>query len=265
MPHVGEIVALLEELAPPVLAEDWDNVGLLVGDRTRQVERLMTCLTVTPSSAAEAIDEQVDLIVSHHPLPFRPLKRLTTDTPTGRMLWDLIGARIAIYSPHTAFDSAGGGINRLLADGSGLLDVVPLVPKTDADGSGAIGTGRMGRLPTAMYLDEFARSVRRFLGIAHSQVVGDASRRVERVAIGCGSAGEFLEPARAAGCDCLLTGEARFHTCLEAEALEMGLILVGHYASERFGVERLAEVLAGRLPGVQVWASRKEADPLRLV
>ena len=117
MPTVNAISEFLDAFAPPDLAEDWDNVGLLVGDRETAGDRLMTCLTVTPASANEAIDGGADLVITHHPLPFRPLKHLTTDTTPGRLLLDLIRAGIAVYSPHTAFDSAASGINQRLAEG----------------------------------------------------------------------------------------------------------------------------------------------------
>src|SRR5687767_10653987 len=123
---VADLCAFLDSLAPPELAAEWDNVGLLVGDRAQRVERLMTCLTLTPQAAAEAIRDRVDLIVSHHPLPFHPLKRITADEPSGRLLLDLIRAGIAIHSPHTAFDSAAGGINQQLAESLGLLTIEPL-------------------------------------------------------------------------------------------------------------------------------------------
>ena len=84
MTAVADLCAFLDTFAPPVLAAEWDNVGLLVGDRTQKVERVMTCLTITPAAAAEAIRERADLIITHHPLPFRPLKRLTADQPVGR-------------------------------------------------------------------------------------------------------------------------------------------------------------------------------------
>src|SRR4051812_33175852 len=128
MTTVADICAFLDDFAPPALAAEWDNVGLLVGDRAQKVERLMACLTITPSVALEAIRERVDLIITHHPLPFKPLKRLTADQPAGRMLLDLIRAGIAIYSPHTAFDSAAAGINQQLAEGLGLKDIQPLEP-----------------------------------------------------------------------------------------------------------------------------------------
>src|SRR6185295_16007116 len=124
--------------APAALAAEWDNVGLLVGDRAQKVERIMTCLTITPAAAAEAIREQADLIVTHHPLPFKPLNRLTADEPTGRILLDLIRAGVAIYSPHTAFDSAAAGINQQLAEGLGLIDIQPLEASEALPG---VGTG----------------------------------------------------------------------------------------------------------------------------
>src|SRR3954470_2892673 len=114
---VAAVAAFLENFAPNRLAAEWDNVGLLVGEAQHKVERVMTCLTVTPSSVAEALSEKADLIVTHHPLPFEPLRRITSDTPQGRLLLDLIKAQIALYSPHTAFDSARSGINQRLAEG----------------------------------------------------------------------------------------------------------------------------------------------------
>ena len=105
--------------------------------------------------------------------------------------------------------------------------------------------------------------VKTFLSIDQLQFVGDPQRKLQNVAVACGSAGEFLPIARDAGCDCLVTGETRFHTCLEAEATDIALVLAGHFASERFGVERLADVLADRFPEVRVWPSQTERDPLR--
>src|SRR5947209_10898341 len=105
MPTVAEFAAYLERFAPCATAADWDNVGLLLGDGTDPVGRVMTCLTVTPESAAEAVAERAELIVSHHPVLFRPTKRLTTATPDGRMLLSLARAGVAVYSPHTAYDN----------------------------------------------------------------------------------------------------------------------------------------------------------------
>ncbi|HEX4132163.1 MAG TPA: Nif3-like dinuclear metal center hexameric protein [Pirellulales bacterium] len=262
MPTIDDLAKFLEAFAPPRLAESWDNVGLLVGDRAARVERVMTCLTVTPASAAEAIDARAELIVTHHPLPFRPLKRIATDEPTGELLWRLIGAGVSIYSPHTAFDSAASGINQRWAEGLELRDIVPLVASPTSARGGIEGAGRCGTLPHKRTLAEVAERVKRLVGIDRVQVVGAAACGVRRLAIACGSGGEFVEAAHRLGCDCLVTGEARFHTCLEAEALGMALILAGHFASERFAVAYLAEVIEAQWPELEVWPSRRERDPL---
>src|SRR5262245_7994078 len=112
MPTVSDVCRFLERFAPPELAEEWDNVGLLVGDPQRNVKSVMTCLTVTNASASEAVEQHIDLVITHHPLPFRPLKRITTETTPGRLLLKLIEAGVAVYSPHTAFDSTREGINQ---------------------------------------------------------------------------------------------------------------------------------------------------------
>src|SRR3954454_22572423 len=139
MTCVADIASFLEAFAPVALAEAWDNVGLLVGRAEDHVERVMTCLTVTPDSAQEAIDERANLIVSHHPMLFRPLNRVTSESSEGRLLLDLIRAGVAVYSPHTAFDSAKHGINERLARGLALKEITPLVAADDP----TVGTGRM--------------------------------------------------------------------------------------------------------------------------
>lgn len=259
----NQLCEFLEVFAPAVLAAEWDNVGFLVGDRAQRVERVMACLTITPATAAEAIRERADLIVTHHPLPFRPLKRLTADEAGGRILLDLIRAGIAIHSPHTAFDSAAGGINQQLAEGLGLVAIEPL--EASAAAPATIGTGRLGRFPQPTTLGQAVALLKQFLKLGGLHVVGDLQSRVERAAIACGSGGEMLMLARDRDCQLFITGEASLHTCYDAAARGIGMLLAGHYASERFGVERLAEVLAGQFPDLTVWASREERDPLTWV
>jgi len=254
MTTVAEIADFLERFAPAALAAEWDNVGLLVGDRAQKIERVMTCLTITPAVTAEAVQEQVDLVVTHHPLPFRPLKRLTADEPTGRMLLDLIRSGIAVYSPHTAFDSAAAGINQQLAEGLQLTAIEPLDAETQA--------GRVGQLAAPQTVGQVAARLKQFLKISGFFVVGNLQAPVTSVAVACGSAGEFLDLAICRGCQLFITGETRLHTCYDAESRGIALLLAGHFASERFGVERLATVITEQFPQITIWASRREADPL---
>jgi putative NIF3 family GTP cyclohydrolase 1 type 2 len=158
------------------------------------------------------------------------------------------------------------GINQRLAAGLGLIEVQPLVPLTDQRGGAdpdGLGAGRFGCLAVPLTLFECATRLKQFLSVDGLQVVGQPTRLIERVAVACGSAGSFLEAAGRKGCDLLVTGETTFHTCLEAEATGVALLLPGHYASERFAVEVLADVLAKQFADVEVWASRDEADPLQ--
>ncbi len=130
----------------------------------------------------------------------------------------------------------------------------------DADG---LGAGRWGVLERPIVLAAFVDAVKQTLGVAHAQYVGDPSRSVQRVAIACGAAAEFMSDAVQHGCHVLLTGEARFHACLEARTLGIALVLPGHYATERPAMERLAAILQHQFPNLEVAASDAETDPIR--
>jgi dinuclear metal center YbgI/SA1388 family protein len=126
MPTISELSAYLEQFAPSRAAAEWDNVGLLLGDPAAPVERIMTCLTITPDVVDEAVAERVSLVVSHHPILFRGAKKLTADRGDGQVVWPLARAGIAVYSPHTAFDNCPGGINDILCRRLDIQDVRPL-------------------------------------------------------------------------------------------------------------------------------------------
>lgn len=266
------ITDFLAAFAPLALAESWDNVGLLLGNEAATINRVMTCLTLTPDVAAEAVQRNAELIVSHHPILFKPVQKLTSATAEGRTVLLLLRHGISVYSPHTAFDNAARGINQLLAERLGLQDIRPLRPSL-LPGLSELGAGRWGRLPSPLTLADFLRVVRQRLSpksqghlgdhvLLPLQFTGQADRRLNCVGIGCGSAAEFLSDAQLAGCDVLLTGEARFHACLEARDRNIALVQAGHYGTERPGVEALAKHLQFKFPGLESWASEAETDPL---
>ena len=256
---ISQISDFLKHFAPLELAEDWDNVGLLIGDSRRPVRRVMTCLTVTPETIVEGIERAVDLIVSHHPFPFQAIKKITTDTVGGQMLWDLMRHGIAVYSPHTAFDSAGRGINQSLAKMMGLTNVQPLkeLPSVIEN----VGAGRMGDFE-GIALNELLTRLKVELKLESLAYVGALEQPCRRVAVACGSGGSLLKTAIAAGCDTFVTGETTFHTCLEAKAENVALVLLGHYTSERFACENLAGELKKAFPDLEIWASELESDPI---
>ena len=257
--RLREITDFLREYAPPALAEDWDNVGLLLGDPADEIQSVLTCLTLSPNVAEEAIAAKCQLVVSHHPILFRPVQRLTAETSEGRMLLALIRAGVSVYSPHTSYDSAVNGINSQLARLFDLYDVQSLRLLTTS----ILGAGRWGYLPSAMTLGELIELTKPALRVSKVQYVGNLDRRITKLGIACGAAAEFLRDAAQLGCEALLTGEARFHSCLEAEASNIALILPGHYATERPAMEQLAEVLQTQFAGLVVRPSDSEYDPVK--
>ncbi len=281
------LIDFMETICPPSLAEEWDNVGLLLGSRSAKIEKVLTCLTIDRAVVDEAIATGADCIVSHHPFPFHSGKKWTTDTTDGTLLLKLAGAHIATYSPHTAHDSAFFGINRQLAEGLGLVDVKPLYEgklkatramldgldeidaqflEDDLKGEGAtLGTGRIGRFEKPKSFAAFVAQVKDMLQIDRLLVVGSDAKTVSTVAIGCGAADEFAGEAATKGADAILMGEARFHTCVEARARNLGVVLAGHYATERFSAAILAERIARKFPELIVSPSVKESDPIRIV
>lgn len=259
MVTIDRVCQLMADIAPPRLAEDWDNVGLLIGDRNAEVRRVMTCLTVTPDVVEEAVSEKVDLIVSHHPLPFRPITKLTTDSVPASMTLRLAAAGVSVYSAHTAFDSAATGINQFWAESIGLSSIEPINPRED---DSTLGSGRVGMVSGRVRLDDFSSTVAAVASVDEVRMVGDWDMVIHKVGVACGSGGSFLSAAKRRGCSVLVTGEATFHTCVEARSLGMGLVLVGHYASERFAMERLADRISEDAD-LECWASRAETDPLQ--
>ena len=264
MTVINDVCDYMETFAPSSLAEDWDNVGLLVGDRSIRVEKVMTCLTITRDTAIEAVEGGANLIVTHHPLPFRSFKRLTRDDLASRLLMHLIKHDVSIYSAHTAFDSATLGINQMLAERIGVRHTAPLV-LANPDGDPAIGSGRMGTLANPIELPEFVKQLRSNFALDSIRGVPAHDRRVNRIGVACGSGGSFLNSAHRHDCDTFVTGESNFHGCLEAADCNMNLILLGHYTSEKFACDRLAELLEHHFTGVEVWGSKKESDPVSVL
>lgn len=262
MPALANVVEALEAIAPLRLAAPWDAVGLLVATRRPAIGRILTCLSITPAIVREAVAERIDLVVAHHPLPFKPVARLVDASLPGSLLLDLAGAGIGVWSSHTAWDSAAGGINDQLAALLGLADVRPLV--ADAVDP-TVGTGRGGLpedAPALTTVADVATRLCRALGVCGAHVVGDPGRPAGRVGIVCGSGGECLPLVSAAGCRTLVTGELRLHDALAADHADVAVVAVGHQASEQFGMRSLGRRLEAAVPGIECRESRSDRDPL---
>ena len=259
MPTLPDVLAALGRIAPLRLAAEWDAVGLLVTPRRGNVARVLTCLTLTPEVAAEAVRERADLVLTHHPLPFRPVARLTPDTGTGRVLLELVAAGVGVWSSHTAWDSAAGGINQLLAAMIQLEGIAPIEPDREDP---QVGFGRMGVAAAGTGLAALARLLAARLTANGVQLVGEPDRDAGRVAIVCGSGGDSVGQVAAAGCQTLVTGEIGLHQAVEARAAGLAVVAIGHHASEHFAMTELGRRLAAEVPGVEAIGSRDDRDPL---
>ncbi|MFM1903320.1 MAG: hypothetical protein RLZZ440_1220 [Planctomycetota bacterium] len=259
MPGLPEVIAALETIAPLRLAADWDAVGLLAAPRGPGISRILTCLTLTLEVAAEAVRERVDLVVTHHPLPFRPVARLTPDTGTGRVLLELVGHGIGIWSSHTAWDSAVGGINDQLAALLGLADAAPIEP--DAVEPRA-GFGRRGSAGPTATVAAVAEKLAAALAAPAVQLVGDADRVAGQVGIVCGSGGDLVGQVAEAGCTTLVTGELKLHDAIAARAAGLAVIAVGHHVSEHFAMAALGRRLAAAVPGLTAVPAAADRDPI---
>ncbi|MCE2801482.1 MAG: Nif3-like dinuclear metal center hexameric protein [Planctomycetaceae bacterium] len=257
MRTLGEILLTLDKIAPLALAESWDNVGLLAGDPALGIGKLLTCLTLTEGVLQEAIDSKANLIVSHHPIPFKPIDRITTKTTTGKVLWKAIQHSIAIYSPHTAWDNAPEGINRQLAKILRLGNLRCLQPSPKPDlAARELGTGIVGELNKPTKLSAVWSLLKDAVPEIQARSTAQGDPEVSRLGIVCGSGASLLHLAQKNHCDAFLTGEATYHQVLEAQATGVSMLLMGHFASERFAMKTLARLLQEHLPEVQCLSSQ---------
>ncbi len=255
---VGDIAEQIEAMAPRQSSAEWDNVGLQVGSAGAHVRRVLVALDVTAEVVAEAEEAGAELIVSHHPLVFEPLRAVTTDEPVGALVARLLRGGVALYSAHTNLDAAPViGTTMALSEILGLQAPRPLVTAENGGGFGAVG-----ELREAARLDEFAEFVRERLEPSRLTVVGAGEAVVQRVALMPGSGGDAVKPAAAAGADALVCGDLKHHDALAARALGLAVVDAGHYATEHPVVARLAGYLRGRLGDiVEVMESQVCTDP----
>lgn len=231
MTTVQQVYEVMQRLAPPELAEHWDNPGLLV-DCGGNVRRVLVTLDITPEVVAEAAAKQCTVIVAHHPVIFDPLKRLCpADVP-----YQLVRAGISAICMHTNLDAAEGGVNDVLAQKLGLEGLTPLTEEK---------IGRIGTLKCEMPLVEFTRFVIESLGCNGLRYT-DCGKPVHRVAVGGGACGDYIPQAIAAGCDTFVTSDLRYHDFLDTT--ELHLIDAGHFPTEDVICEPLVAYLQRAFP-----------------
>lgn len=261
MTTVGDILDFLDTLAPQSMKMDWDNVGLLCGGRNRPVTKVLVALDPFEPVCQEAADWGAELIVTHHPLIFQPLKAVTEETALGRSVQLLCSAGISAINAHTNLDCAPGGVNDVLAARLGLSEVRVLLPMgLDARGR-EWGLLRAG-LVTPQPLTAFLSLVKARLGCEGLRYV-DGGLPVHRVAVGGGACASELMDAVQAGCDTFVTADVKYNQFWDAKDLGLNLIDAGHFYTENPVVGYLAEKIGTRFPEIAVRVSEKHRDCMK--
>lgn len=249
MPTVHEIEQAIFAWAPKETAMQGDNVGHLIGNRTRPVQRVLVALDIVGDVVREAVEGNFDLIISHHPVmncTWSPVQTIRDDNEQGRMLLTLIRNNISAICMHTNLDAAVGGVNDVLAARLGLRDVCLV--------EGGEGVVRAGELSCEMPLQDFLKEVKSALKPNGIRYV-DGRKPVSKVAVGGGACGEFFACVAAHGCDTFVTSDVKYNQFIDAKDLGLNLIDAGHFPTEDPVCEAIIQYLADRFPQLTIQKS----------
>ena len=251
MAKAKDILQFIETIAPTHLKMDWDNVGLLCGRGDQEVRTILVALDPFPHVCDEAVEVGADLLVTHHPLIFEPLKSVTDQTTIGQSIQKLIANNIAAINAHTNLDCAEGGVNDTLAERLGLTDISVI---------GSEHLLRVGSFQST--LPAFLELVKTKLGCEGLRYV-DGGKPVNRVAVGGGSCGSALPEVIAAGCDTFVTADVKYNQFWDAKAFGINLIDAGHFQTENPVCGVLAEKLQAAFPETRVILAKNHADCMK--
>lgn len=252
MTTVTQIITACEALAPLHLAMDWDNSGFQLGDKAAPVTKVLIALDPFEDVCQEALSWGAELILTHHPLFFNPIKSITSESSIGRAAMLLLENHISLWSGHTCLDVAEGGVNDVLAQRLGLTDAAPLPPENLL---------RVGTVPE-MPLDAFLQRVKEKLNCPNLRY-SSAVASCKKIAVGGGACGSELFLAQAAGCDTFVTSDIKYNQFWDARDLGMNLIDAGHFYTENPVCQVLAEKIRREFPEVEVRISKNHADCMK--
>lgn len=260
MVTVQDVYRRMDEMAPFSSQMSFDNSGHLVGDLNQTVERILVSLDITQEVVAEAAAQNCQLILSHHPVIFGGVKRLTMDDPTGRILIAMVKENISAICCHTNADMAEGGVNDCLAEAVGLEELEPLsVEGAYEDGTpyslGRIGMLRCGPCSLQDYLGYVLKQLKPN-GIRYV----DCGKEVHRVAVGGGACGEYMDLAIAKGCDTFITSDLKYHSFLDGKAKGINLIDAGHFPTENLVCPRMEQWIREAFPELQVLQTKTHRE-----
>ena len=257
MPTVHEIEQAIFEWAPKHTAMPGDNVGHLIGEPARKVQRVLVALDITGEVVREAVDGDFDLIVSHHPImncTWSPVQTIRDDNAQGKMFIDLVRGNVSAICMHTNLDAAVGGVNDVLAERLGLKNVVLV--------EGGEGVVRAGELTSEIALQDFLPRVKASLNPNGIRYV-DGGKPVWKVAVGGGACGDFFGCAAAHGCDTFVTSDVKYNQFIDARDLRLNLIDAGHFPTEDPVCEAVIKFLADRFPQLMIQKSTSHRENIQ--
>lgn len=232
-----KLIDRFESFAPKTIAFTNDPVGLQIGNVNNDIKRVLVTLDVRPEVVDEAIKQNCDMIFSHHPLIFRPIKNLDLSNPQNQMYAKLIQNSILVYSAHTNLDVAKGGMNDWLTEAMGL-NHVQMVYSNHYD----TNIGRIGVLPTPVTVEEFAKTLKKIFNLDGLRLVAnDNKAMVKNVAVVGGDGGKFYPEMLKAGADVFVTGDVYYHTGHDMLADGINVVDVGHNV-EKICIPKLASL-----------------------
>lgn len=255
-----DIMGELHTLYNPKSAEDWDNVGLIIGDENKEINKILFCLDVTKEAINKAIDEKVDLIISHHPFVFHAERKITSNTLLGEKILKVIENKIAIYSIHTNSDMAFSGLNDFILGkivGNEDIQVCDIKEYEDYNPYKKVmeihrrGEIRTKTLKNSITLHDLIGKIKKNLNIDFVRYVGDKNREIKKVAIITGAGGSFINKSEA-DVDVFLTGDLGHHNALDALEENKLLVDIGHYESEYLFVELMEEKMKSFFKGEMI-------------
>ena len=248
MTTLHEINKYIDEIAPYCLAEEWDNCGLLIDGGRHEITRVLVALDVTDRVIGQAIENSVQLIISHHPILFTPLRKLAADLPAVR----LAASGISVLCAHTNLDAADGGVNDVLAARLELINVrgfpAPVIPASEPESPGSIG--RIGDTPAPSSPEALAAQIKKALGCNHVRYT-DTAKQISRVVVCAGAGGVLVPDILSQQPDALITGELKYHDMQALEQAGICLLEAGHFHTERIMIPELVNRLANRFRQVE--------------
>ena len=245
----GKIIEILETIYPLHLAEAWDNPGLLVGRRDKEVKTVYIALDATDDIIDEALEAGADMLITHHPMLMSPVSSVTTEEYTGRRIMKLIQNDISYYAIHTNHDVV---TMAPLAGQMMQLRQAQIMTVTIEEGAVKTGFGQVGELPRAMNLRECAEYVKEVFELDTVKIFGNLEQPIDKVAVSPGSGRSFVTDAIKAGAQVIISGDFGHHDGIDALMKGIAVIDAGHYGLEHIFIPQMVEFLQQKFPGLKI-------------